>query len=130
MFNDMFAFPAKNFKRMETPVMKTDVKEVGDNYQLDIELPGYNKEDLSVELHEGNLTIKAVKEETQEEKDDKDNYVRRERYTGSCQRSFYVGKKIEQEDIKAVFTNGVLTLTVPKQAKKAEPEKTMISIEG
>ena len=111
-------------------VMKTDIKDQGDHYQLEIELPGYKKEDLSVELHEGNLTIRASKESTTEEKDEKKNYIRRERHSGSCQRTFYVGKKLQQENIKAAYTDGVLVLTVPKESAIPDPEKKYISIEG
>jgi len=120
MFNDMFSFPAKTFKK-NTPVMKTDVKEVDGNYELEIDLPGYRKEDLQAELKDGYLTVSANTNKEENEKDEEGRYVRRERYTGVCKRSFYVGEALEQEDIKASFENGVLKLVFPKD-KQVEPE--------
>ena len=87
-FDDVLRTPVATERPVH--VMKTDIKDQGDHYQLEIELPGYKKEDLSVELHEGNLTIRASKESATEEKDEKKNYIRRERHSGSCQRTFYV----------------------------------------
>ena len=130
MFDDMFSFPARNFKHADAPVMKTDVKEVDGNYQLEIELPGYKKDQLKAELKDGYLTVSAEKDDTVEEKDENGKFIRRERYTGSCKRSFYVGEAIEQEDIKAAFDQGVLKLVFPKEKEKVEPAKTYISIEG
>ena len=127
-FDDVLRTPVATERPVH--VMKTDIKDQGDHYQLEIELPGYKKEDLSVELHEGNLTIRASKESTTEEKDEKKNYIRRERHSGSCQRTFYVGKKLQQENIKAAYTDGVLVLTVPKESAIPDPEKQYISIEG
>ena len=127
-FDDDFRTPVATERPAH--VMKTDIKDQGDHYQLEIELPGYKKEDLSVELHEGNLTIRASKESTTEEKDEKKNYIRRERHSGSCQRTFYVGKKLTQENIKAAYNDGVLVLTVPKESTIPDPEKKYISIEG
>ena len=121
MFNDMFSFPARTFKRETTPVMKTDVKEVEGNYELAIDLPGYRKEDLQVELKDGYLTVSANTNKEENEKDEEGRYVRRERYTGVCKRTFYVGEALEQEDIKAAFENGVLTLVFPKE-KQVAPE--------
>ncbi|MBQ6392693.1 MAG: Hsp20/alpha crystallin family protein [Eubacterium sp.] len=127
-FDDVLRTPVATERPVH--VMKTDIKDQGDHYLLEIELPGYKKEDLSVELHEGNLTIRASKESTTEEKDEKKNYIRRERHSGSCQRTFYVGKKLQQENIKAAYTDGVLVLTVPKESAIPDPEKQYISIEG
>ena len=127
-FDDVLRTPVATERPVH--VMKTDIKDQGDHYQLEIELPGYKKEDLSVELHEGNLTIRASKESTTEEKDEKKNYIRRERHSGSCQRTFYVGKKLQQENIKAAYTDGVLVLTVPKESAIPDPGKQYISIEG
>ena len=92
-------------------LMKTDIRELADGYELQMELPGYKKEEVQAALHKGYLTISAAKsaEETVEGK-----YLRRERYIGSCQRSFYVGEYLRQEDIRASFQNGILTLFVPK----------------
>ena len=127
-FDDVFRTPVATERPVH--VMKTDIKDQGDYYQLGIELPGYKKEDLSVELHEGNLTIRASKESATEEKDEKNNYLRRERHSGSCQRTFYVGKKLQQENIKAAYADGILVLTVPKESAIPDPEKKYISIEG
>lgn len=118
MFDDMFSFPTMNFKNMDTSVMKTDVKEKDGNYEVEIDLPGYQKEDLQAELKNGYLTICANKNQESEEKDENGRYVRRERFTGTCKRSFYVGENIEQEDIHAAFENGVLKLVFPKEKQK------------
>lgn len=109
--------------------MATDIKEVDGGYELDVELPGYKKEDVHVELENGNLTISASHEENNDEKDEKGNYIRRERRCGSCRRTFYVGENISNEDIKARFEDGVLKLAVPKEQPKVE-EKKLIAIEG
>ena len=111
-------------------IMSTDVKENDDTYELDIELPGYKKDDIHVELNNGYLTISASKNENRDEKDEKGNYIRRERYSGSCSRSFYVGENIKQEDIHAKFEDGVLKLMVPKEYKKQVEAKKYIAIEG
>ena len=106
-------------------LMKTDIRELADGYELQMELPGYKKEEVQAALHKGYLTISAAKsaEETVESK-----YLRRERYTGSCQRSFYVGEYLRQEDIRASFQNGILTLFVPKEDKTKTEEKKYITI--
>lgn len=113
------------------PAMKADVQELENSYQIDLELPGFKKEDLHAELKDGYLTIKATRQTSDEEKDSKGRYIRQERYTGHYQRSFYVGDDITQEDVHAAFENGVLKLTVPK--KEAQPkinESRTIMIEG
>ncbi|SHK92987.1 Hsp20/alpha crystallin family protein [Hespellia stercorisuis] len=111
--------------------MSTDVQEFDDKYQLDLELPGFKKEDIQAELKDGYLTINAKHEENKDEKDEKGKFIRRERYSGQCQRSFYVGDAITQEDIKANFENGVLKVEVPKkEAKPRVEEKKLIAIEG
>ena len=133
-FFDDFAAHAKKVMRYNTPVnniMKTDIKDTKEGYELDIELPGYNKEDVSAELKDGYLTISASTKSDEGEKDEKGKYIRRERYYGSCSRSFYVGEAITQEDIKARFENGILKLFVPKKEEKpAVEEKKYITIEG
>ena len=113
------------------PAMKADVQELENSYQIDLELPGFQKEDLNAELKDGYLTIKATRQTTDEEKDAKGRYIRQERYSGHYQRSFYVGEDVTQEDVHAAFENGVLKLTVPK--KEAQPkinESRTILIEG
>ena len=128
-----FSFPdvdkelyGKHAKNM----MKTDVKETDDGYEVAIDLPGFKKDELHLELNNGYLTISAEKGLDKEEKDKKDKYLRRERYAGSMSRSFYVGDSIREEDIHAKYENGILTLDVPKEEKKAVPEKRYIAIEG
>ena len=109
--------------------MATDIREVENGYELDMELPGYKKEDVNVDLENGYLTVSASHEENNDEKDNKGNYIRRERRSGSCKRTFYVGDKVSEEDIHAKFEDGVLKLTVPKKQPKVE-EKKRIAIEG
>ncbi len=113
------------------PAMRADVQELADSYQIDLELPGFHKEDLHAELKDGYLTIKATRQNTDDEKDANGRYIRQERYTGHYQRSFYVGEDVTQEDVKAAFENGVLKLTIPKKEAqpKVETAKT-IMIEG
>ncbi|MCI5494515.1 Hsp20/alpha crystallin family protein [Oliverpabstia sp.] len=134
LFDDVFPFGGMNYRfpKADSAVMNTDVKEYDDRYQLDLELPGMKKEDIQAELKDGYLIINAKHEDKQDEKDDKGKFIRKERYYGSYQRSFYVGDAVQQEDIKASFENGVLTLEVPKKAEEPEKveEKHYISIEG
>lgn len=127
-FNDpFFRNPIGNEK---TSFMKTDIEDKNNHYLLSVELPGFQKEDIQVELKDGYLTISAQKNENHDEQDDKGNYIRRERYTGSCRRSFYVGDQVRQEDINAGFKDGVLNLSVPKeQPRTIEETKRFIPIE-
>ncbi|MCI5773577.1 MAG: Hsp20/alpha crystallin family protein [Erysipelotrichaceae bacterium] len=110
-FDDMFERPTYR----NLPSMKTDVHEKDGNYILDIELPGYNKEDVNIELKDGYVNISATHETSDEEQDSKGNIIRQERSFGSCSRSFYVGDYIKAEDIKATFNNGILQLIVPNK---------------
>ena len=127
LFDDSFFSDYQKNQRLST--MKTDIKEKDGNYLLDIELPGYGKENVSAELKDGYLTISAKKEESKEEKDEEGNFIRKERYSGSCQRSFYVGKTITEDDIDAKFVDGVLKIVVPKEDdKKIETNKKQINI--
>ena len=131
LFDDMFddAFFNNSYRTNTTQIMKTDVQETDKAYMLDIELPGYAKEDVQAELKDGYLTITAHKNENKEEKDSNGKFIRKERYTGTCKRSFYVGDYLKQEDIKAAFKDGVLRLMVPKEQPKVEEHKpTMIEI--
>ncbi|MDD2980099.1 MAG: Hsp20/alpha crystallin family protein [Hespellia sp.] len=136
LFNDFFRSPfgRRDFGLSNSSLtggMSTDVQEFEDKYQLDLELPGYKKEDIQAELRDGYLTINAKHEENKDEKDEKGKFIRRERYSGQCQRSFYVGDAITQEDIKANFENGILKVEVPKkEAKPAVENKQYIAIEG
>ena len=108
-------------------MMKTDVKETEEGYEVDVELPGFKKEEIKLELNSGYLTISTEKSL---EKEKKGKVIRQERYAGTMQRSFYVGGSITEEDIKAKYENGVLSLLIPKKEAKKEPEKKTILIEG
>ena len=120
LFGDDF-FRDDFFKSEKNNLMKTDIKETENSYILDIDLPGYKKEDIKVDLTDGYLTINA---KTSNEKEDKEKgkFVRRERFMGECSRSFYVGEDIKEEEIKASFKNGILNLEVPKE--KPEEKKS------
>ncbi len=113
-------------------LMKTDVRETETGYELDIDLPGYAKEDIKLELEDGTMTISASKNTNNDEKDENGRYIRRERYASSMSRSFYVGETIKPEDIHAKYENGVLKLSVPKEEppKVEEKKPNYISIEG
>lgn len=108
IFSNFFGSP-------DSMVMKTDVQDKGDSYLLDIELPGFKKEDVKARLNDGYLIISAERSQSNEEKGEDNSYIRRERYYGSTQRSYYVGTEVKQEDIKANFENGVLSLSIPKK---------------
>lgn len=123
-----FPFDRSFFGTKES--MKTDVKEVDDGYELDIDLPGFQKDDIKARLTDGYLTITASKGENKEEKDKDGRYIRRERYSGSMSRSFYVGNAVKEEDIRAKFENGILKLSVPKNKKAEIEQNNYISIEG
>ena len=131
-FMDGFAFPTANwnYAKNTANVMKTDIKENDKGYELDVDLPGYKKEDIKAELKDGYLTISASNDNTKEEKDEDGKYIRKERYTGSVSRSFYVGKYVTEEDIHAKFENGILKLSVPKVDAPKVEENKYISIEG
>ena len=124
VFDDFFDFPTAPARTQHTAVMKTDVKETEGGYELEVDLPGIKKEDVKVKLDEGYLTITASTNENKDEKDKKGTYIRRERFSGSYSRSFYVGDNITENDIKAKFDNGVLTLNVPKPETLPKPERT------
>ncbi|MDO4323049.1 MAG: Hsp20/alpha crystallin family protein [Lachnospiraceae bacterium] len=111
-------------------VMRTDVKETEQGYEVDIELPGFKKEDVKAELKEGYLTISAVKNVDNSEQGSNGKYIRRERYSGSVSRQFYVGKNVTQEDIHARFEDGILKLAVPKKDAQQAEQSKYIAIEG
>ena len=125
MFDDFF--PKTNV--FTSNVMKTDVYEKDGYYNLDIELPGYNKEDVELDIMDGYLNIKATHNLSNEEKDAKGNLVRSERNFGSCSRSFYVGDNIKAEDIKAKFDNGILNIVLPSKEQKSIETKQSVTIE-
>ena len=138
-----FGFDDREFKNLEKKlyghraknIMNTDIKESDNGYEMEIDLPGFKKDEITVELNDGYLTISAAKRLDKDEAESKEeakkgNYIRRERYSGACQRSFYVGDAITQEDIKASFKHGILTLNIPKKDAKQVETKKYISIEG
>ena len=116
----------KNAQRM----MKTDVKETDDGYELDVDLPGFKKEEIKLNLENGYLTIATEKALEKKQENKKDKVLRQERYSGTMQRSFYVGDSVTEEDIKAKYENGVLSLTIPKKELQKVNEKKQILIEG
>lgn len=124
--------PAKNtlYGKHAKNMMKTDVRETDDSYEVDIDLPGFKKDEVNVQLNDGYLTISAAKGLDKDEKDKKTGkYIRRERYAGSMMRSFYVGTEVKQEDIHAKYESGILRLTVPKKESKAIENSNYIAIE-
>ena len=130
-FNDEF-WGKKNplYGKHAQNMMKTDIRETDGSYELDVDLPGFKKEDVKIQLKDGYLNIQANREEKKDEKDEKGKYVRRERYTGTCNRSFYVGPNIKHEDIHAKYENGILHVTFPKEETKKEvEEKKFIAID-
>ena len=142
-FDDFWSFPFyndKDVKRMEKKaygrgaknIMKTDIREHDTGYTIEVELPGFKKDEVKVSLEDGYLTINAAKMQEENEKDKATGkYIRQERFSGACQRSFYVGEGVKQEDIKAEFKHGVLKLLIPKTAPKLEQkDNRYIAIEG
>ncbi|MCH5272104.1 MAG: Hsp20/alpha crystallin family protein [Lachnospiraceae bacterium] len=137
LFDDFFgdfARPVRRSARYSTPttsVMRTDIKESDTGYELDIDLPGYKKEDVKAELKDGYLTVSAETRQNNDEQDDNGKYIRRERYYGTCSRSFYVGEEVTQDDIRARFEDGILKLSVPKKEPQPKVEESKyIRIEG
>ena len=127
MFDDPFS--TRRYDNTSVQVMKTDIHEKDGNYIIEMELPGYVKEEIKADLKDGYLTITAHKNETKEEKEARGKCIHKERYTGTCNRSFYVGEELTQEDIKAAFKDGVLRLQFPKEVQKQEEQPKMITIE-
>ncbi|MBO5572668.1 MAG: Hsp20/alpha crystallin family protein [Clostridium sp.] len=139
LFDDWFDFPQWNdfgetqkklYGKHADRLMKTDVREQDDHFEVDIDLPGFKKDEITLELTDGNLTVSATKGLDKDEKDKKGRVLRQERYAGAMQRSFYVGENLTEEDIKASFHDGVLNLTIPKKEAPKLPEKKTIMIEG
>ena len=116
------------FSRRENSIMKTDIIEKKDKYVIEMDLPGCEKENINIELRDGYLEIsaKAIKEENSK---DSEKYVHKERFYGECSRSFYIGENVSQEDVKASFKNGILSLTIPKEQPKKLEEKKFIPID-
>ena len=136
LFDDFMKYPtSRNYSRptyedWSKILMKTDIQEVGENYLISIDLPGFDKEAMKIHLKEGYLTVEASRTEGNETADESGRYVRKERYSGSCSRSFFIGKGIRHEDIHAKYEEGVLKLTFPREPKKEVEEKKFIAIEG
>lgn len=129
LFDDFFDTPFSGRRDFSNTLMKTDVQEKDGNYILDMDLPGFAKEDIKAELADGYLTIRAEKK-SQENRGEGSNYIFQERYHGTCQRSFYVGEGVEQEDIHAAYQDGILRLVFPRlPSKKIEEKKKYIAIE-
>ncbi len=123
MFNDPF------FERHDAKLMKTDIKEQGDKYLVDIDLPGYEKDDIKVEVKDGYLTVHASVNKEKKEHNEDGKYIHKERYSGECSRSFYIGEDVKQEEVKASFKNGTLTLSFPKISEEKVEESKWIEIE-
>jgi len=127
LLDDIFRDPF--FDNHESKLMKTDIQEKKDEYIIDIDLPGYEKENIKMSIEDGYLVIQATTTSESDEKEE-GKFVRRERYSGSCSRSFYVGDEIQVEDVSASFKNGILKITIPKKEEKKElPEKKYIEIQ-
>ena len=139
LFDNMLNFPFEDdlfgkrnplYGKHSKNMMKTDIKETDGGYEIAIDLPGFKKDEISAELKDGYLTINAQKGLDKDEEDEKGNFIRRERYYGSCSRSFYVGDAIKEEDVKAKFEDGLLKLGIPKKEAKEIESQKRIAIEG
>ena len=120
--NPLYGKHAKN-------LMKTDVRETENTYALDIDLPGFKKDEISIDLKDGYLSISAAKGLDRDQEDKKGKYIRQERYAGACSRSFFVGEGVEPKDVSAKFEDGILKISLPKQVKKELPQSPRIAIE-
>lgn len=138
LFDDMFRdfasfdpFSASDalYGKHARALMKTDVRETDNSYELDIDLPGFKKDELQLHLQDGYLTVSAAKGLDKDEKDKEGHYIRRERYAGQCSRSFYVGENITEEDVHAKYEDGILRLSIPKKDAPKLPERRAIAIE-
>lgn len=138
LFDDFFADPFSMmapvhgnealYGKHARNLMKTDVRELDNTYELDVDLPGFKKDEITVDLKNGYLTIGASKGLDRDQQDENGKYIRRERYAGVCSRSFYVGSSVRPEDIGAKYEDGILKLSVPKTAHRELPETTSITI--
>lgn len=138
LFDDFFSDPfGTRFMQGRDPLfgkhgkalMRTDVRETEDSYELDVDLPGFKKDEIDLDLQDGYLTIRAAKGLDKDEQDKRGKYIRQERYAGALSRSFYVGEAVEPDQVSAKFEDGILRLTVPKTAKKELPKTSTIAIE-
>ena len=138
LFDNMFPFDETFFTEKKDPLygknvsrlMKTDVRETEKTYELDIDLPGFKKDEIQIELKDGYLTVSAEKGLDKDEEDKKGKYIRKERYAGALSRTFYLGEEIREEEIKAKFENGILSVSIPKEEEKKVEGPKHISIEG
>ncbi|MBQ2619135.1 MAG: Hsp20/alpha crystallin family protein [Oscillospiraceae bacterium] len=139
LFDDWFSFPnlpevrdieRKLYGRRAAHEMKTDVREGENGFEVDIDLPGYQKDEIAIHLEKGVLTVSAEKQLDKETENKAGRVIRQERYVGAMQRSFYVGEYVTDEDISAKFENGVLSLSIPKKDQPKLPERKTIAIEG
>lgn len=139
LFDDFWGFPTQRelanldkrlYGKHSDLLMKTDVQENETDYELEIDLPGFKKDQINVKLEDGYMTISAAKGHDVDKKDKHGKIIRQERYSGAMQRSFYVGESVQVEDVKAKFEDGVLKLTIPKKELKALPGNNTIAIEG
>ena len=128
-FRPMWDMDRALYGKHARAVMKTDVRETDSGYELDIDLPGFKKDEVKLDLKDGYLTISAAKGLDRDEKDKQGRYIRQERYAGQCSRSFYVGDSIQPADVPAKFEDGILKLTLPKAAQEKLPEHNTIAIE-
>ena len=128
-----FSFPSFNqrlYGASSSQLMKTDVKETDKDYEVSIDLPGFKKDNISAQLQDGYLTISASKGLDKDEQEKDGTYIRKERYSGSMSRSFYVGEGVTQDDVHAKFEDGILRLSLPKKDVKSLPKDNYIAIEG
>ncbi|MBO4636267.1 MAG: Hsp20/alpha crystallin family protein [Clostridiales bacterium] len=138
LFDEFWGFPTRELSNLDKKIygknaarmMKTDVNETDTDYEMEMDLPGFKKDQISVKLEDGYMTISAAKGHDTEKKDRHGKIIRQERYTGAMQRSFYVGDAVKTEDVKARFEDGVLKLFIPKKELKALPANNTINIEG
>lgn len=140
LFDDFMDFPFDReffgrrnplYGKNEKNLMKTDIRETDTGYELDVDLPGFKKEEISAKVENGYLTISAAKGLDKEEKDENTGkYIRRERYSGQCARTFYIGEEVRQDEVRAKFEDGILKLSIPKKDAKQVEENKYISIEG
>ena len=141
LFDNFFDFPfyddraerqaeKKLYGHHAANLMKTDIKEKKDGYDLEMDLPGFKKDEVKVELNNGYLTVSAEKGLDKDEEDKKGKYIRKERYAGALSRTFYLGEEIREDEIKAKFENGILSVSIPKEEEKKVEGPKHISIEG
>ena len=130
-FNDPFFTSSRNalYGKHSKNLMKTDVRETDGSYELDIDLPGFKKDEISAEIRDGYLTVSAAKGLDKDQSDKEGRYIRRERYAGQCSRGFYVGEGVTEQDINAKFEDGILRLSIPKKEQPQLPQTRRIAIE-